>query len=125
VILVDTSVWLDHMRQSDASLARYISEKRVLMHSLVIGEIAMGALAQRDVTLEALQQLPHTITAYDEEVLRFVADHKLWGAGIGYADAHLLVSVQLTAHCTLWTRDKRLRVVAEKLSLAWPEPKPQ
>ncbi len=68
--------------------------------------------------------MPLTVIAYDEEVLEFVSNYKLYGTGIGYADAHLLVSVQMTTNCTLWTRDKRLRDAAEKLDLDWPEPKP-
>ena len=124
MILVDTCVWLDHMRHSDPALSRFISEERVLTHPLVIGEIAMGTLAQRQVTMEALSAMPRTVVASDEEVLEFVSRHKLYGTGIGYADAHLLVSAQVTTHCTLWTRDKRLRAAAGKLNLDWPEPKP-
>ncbi len=84
----------------------------------------MGTLARREATIEALNTMPMPVIAYDEEVLAFVSKHKLYGTGIGYADAHLLVSVQMTANCTLWTRDKRLRTAAERFDLDWPEPKP-
>ncbi len=94
------------------------------MHPFVIGELAMGILARRDATIRELKKLRITVIAYNDEVLDFVFRHELFGLGIGYTDAHLLVSVQMTPNCTLWTRDKRLRAAAEKLDLDWPEPKP-
>ncbi len=84
----------------------------------------MGILARRDTTIRELKKLQTMVVAHNEEVLDFVARHKLFGLGIGYTDAHLLVSVRITANCKLWTRDKRLRAAAEKLDLGWPEPKP-
>ncbi len=124
MILADTSIWLDHLRQPDATLAELLAKKRIVTHPMVIGEIAMGALSQRDTKLRALHKLRQARVAYHEEVLALVENHRLWGSGVGYVDAHLLTSVQLTGHCTLWTRDKRLRSAAEKLDLNWPEPKP-
>ncbi len=84
----------------------------------------MGAMKRREFELGALDDLPRIASAYDREVLDFVSLHHLFGTGIGYVDAHLLVSVKLAMGTLLWTRDKRLKSIAEKLSLAWPEPKP-
>ena len=122
MILADTSVWLDHLRRPDMHLSRLLAKESVLMHPMVIGEIAMGSVSRRQAKLKALLQLPQAVTAYHEEVLHFVEERKLWGLGIGYVDAHLLVSTKLTAQSVLWTRDKRLQSAAELLDLAWPEP---
>ena len=95
-----------------------------MTHPFVVGELGMGSLKRREETLDAIQGLPRATTAFDEEVLRFVTQRGLAGVGIGYLDAHLLVSVKLTDDALLWTRDKRLLAAAERLDLAWPEPKP-
>ena len=124
MILVDTSVWLDHARTPDTFLFKLLDEERILVHPFIIGELAMGTLKQRDITLRYLHELPQVVTAYDEEILRFVLSNQLFGTGIGYIDAHLLVAVKLTDGAKLWTRDKRLRAIAERLQLSWPEPKP-
>lgn len=117
MILVDTSVWIDHLRQYDTTLAKLLDDGRVLAHPFVIGELALGALKQRGVILDALRGLPAAAVATDGEVMAFIDAHKLFGQGIGYVDAHLLAGARLT-HASLWTRDKKLRAVAERLSLA-------
>ncbi len=96
----------------------------MIVHPFVIGELAMGTLKRRTDILDLLHELPQAVTARDWEVLGFVADNELFGTGIGYIDAHLLVAVRLTEFAQFWTRDRRLRAVAEPLKLAWPEPKP-
>jgi predicted nucleic acid-binding protein len=118
VILVDTSVWVDHLRVSDKIVARLLESGRVLVHPFIIGELALGNLRQRRVILASLQDLPQANFATDQEVLHFIERHALAGLGIGYIDAHLLVAVQLTAGASLWTRDKRLLRVAERLGLS-------
>jgi predicted nucleic acid-binding protein len=118
VILVDTSVWIDHLRQGDAGLARYLEAGSVLVHPFVVGELALGALRQRETILSALRDLPHATIANDDEVLSFISRHKLHGVGIGYVDAHLLAAVSLTSGSALWTRDKRLLGAAHKLAVA-------
>jgi predicted nucleic acid-binding protein len=118
VILVDSSVWVDHLRKGDAALAHMLNSERVLAHPLVIGELALGSLRQREKILAALQDLPQAMVAGDTEVLRFVDQEALHGHGIGYVDAHLLASVRLTAGASLWTRDKRLHALADRLGLA-------
>jgi predicted nucleic acid-binding protein len=118
MILVDSSVWVDHLRSGDAALVSLLERGRVLAHPFVVGELALGSLRQRGVILGALQALPQAIVASDDEVLGFIAQQNLSGLGIGYIDVHLLASTRLTPDASLWTRDKRLRAVAERLNLA-------
>jgi predicted nucleic acid-binding protein len=117
-MLVDTSVWIDHFRRDDAVLAGLLDSGRVLAHPFVIGELALGALKRRNIILSALRDLPAAIVASDDEVLAFIAAHALFGRGVGYIDAHLMASARLTPNASLWTRDKRLRAVADGLSLS-------
>jgi predicted nucleic acid-binding protein len=118
MILVDTSIWIDHLRQGDPHLVTLLNQGQVLTHAFVIGELAVGNLRVRNTVLEALLNLPVARTATDEEVRLFIDRNLLFGLGIGYIDAHLLASVRLTAGSLLWTRDKRLQSVAERLSLS-------
>jgi hypothetical protein len=118
LILVDTSVWVDHLRRGDARLAELLERGAVLMHPFVLGEIACGRLADRAVILELMRQLPSVVVADNEEALEFIERHRLSGRGIGYIDVHLLASVALTSGAKLWTRDKRLRIVADDLGRA-------
>jgi len=118
LILVDTSVWVDHLRGVDLSLANALERGEVVMHPFVIGELACGSMSERTTILELLQDLPAAVTADTDEVLRFIERHKLHGKGIGFVDAHLLASAALTSGSSLWTRDKRLRAVAQTLALA-------
>jgi len=115
MILVDTSVWVDHLRAGDDGLAELLHHGRVLMHPFVLGELALGSLLQRRLVLDSLQDLPNAITASDAEVLILIETAGLSGAGIGYVDAHLLASVRLTPDASLWTRDKRLSKVYEAM----------
>jgi len=118
VILVDTSVWVDHLRHSDERLVALLERELVLVHPHVIGELLLRSLRQRDAMISALMDLPPSNVASDDEVLRFIARETLCGTGIGYVDAHLLAATRLTAGATIWTRDKHLLAVAERLSLA-------
>ncbi len=117
MILVDTSVWVDHLRVGDPALVALLNEAQVLGHPLVTGEIAMGNLKARDVILADLQDLPQATVASDGEVLQFIERNALSGLGLGYIDAHLLASIRLTSDAALWTRDKRLAEAAERLDL--------
>ena len=121
MILVDTSVWVDHLRKSEGGLRRLLERGQVLSHPFVIGELAMGSFKRRDVLLKELGNLPQTKVAQDDEVLQFVSGQMLFGLGVGYIDAHLLAAVRLTPGTLLWTRDKRLREIASKLRLAVAE----
>jgi predicted nucleic acid-binding protein len=118
LILVDTSIWIDHLRANNAALKGLLDAGRVLMHPFVIGELALGRMRQREMILAALSDLPRAELATDAEVLGFVDREALFGRGIGYVDAHLLASTRLSAGAAMWTRDARLRNVAEKLGLA-------
>ncbi len=118
MILVDTSVWVDHLRVHDTQLATLLERSAVVMHPFVLGEIACGSLADRALILELLQGLPMAVTAEADEVLGFIERHRLFGKGVGYVDAHLLASVALSQGAQLWTRDKRLLAVAESLGCA-------
>jgi predicted nucleic acid-binding protein len=118
VILVDTSIWIDHLRAGDPALAELLYAGQVLVHPFIIGELALGSLRHRDPVLDGLQNLPQATVASDREVLHFIDRHALFGLGIGYIDAHLLAAARLTAGVALWSRDKRLSGVADRLGLA-------
>jgi predicted nucleic acid-binding protein len=117
MILIDTSVWIDHLRNGDSRLKSMLVDGQVLTHPFVIGEISLGNLRQRKMVLRSLTNLPVAKSARDEEVLAFVESNTLAGLGIGYIDVHLLVSARLS-NTLLWTRDRRLRDVATRLELA-------
>lgn len=118
MILVDTSVWIDHLRAGDVELAALLNGSQVLMHPFVLGELACGNLRNRTEVLALLKDLPQAELANDEEVLFFIERHALMGRGMGYVDAHLLAAVTLGGATKIWTRDKRLRAVANALALA-------
>jgi predicted nucleic acid-binding protein len=116
VILVDTSVWIDHLRVADHALAGLLLEEQVLCHPFVIGEMACGTLKNRARVLGLLRNLPHAPVAGHDEVLSFIEAHRLMGSGLGWIDAHLLVSVFLTGG-RLWTKDARLARAARRLGV--------
>lgn len=118
MILVDTSVWVDHLRRGDAQLAEMLESGAVLGHPFVVGEIACGSLTDRVAILALLQHLPMASVAEPDEVLAYLDRHKLHGKGIGYVDAHLLAATALTGGTLLWTRDRRLHAVARALGCA-------
>jgi predicted nucleic acid-binding protein len=118
VILIDTSVWVDHFRLGDRTLAQLLNSSEVLAHPFVIGELALGNLRQRQLIRETLGDLPLVIVASDQEVLHFIDRNRLFESGLGYVDTHLLAATRLAAGTTLWTRDKRLHLVANRLGLA-------
>jgi len=119
VILVDTSVWIDHLRASDAELAALLNANQVLTHPFVLGELACGNLHNRGELLALLGDLPRAAVATHDELLFFIERHALMGRGIGYVDAHLLAALTLSDATQLWTRDNRLRVVATALALTY------
>jgi predicted nucleic acid-binding protein len=120
MMLVDTSVWIDHFRHGDAALTAALEAGRVWMHSYVLGELACGNLRSRVEVLGLLQALPPMPVSTDKEVLFFIDQHELMGRGIGYIDVHLLASARLGG-AQLWTRDQRLHTVAAEMGLAHPE----
>jgi predicted nucleic acid-binding protein len=120
MMLVDTSVWIDHFRHGDAALTIALEAGQVGMHSFVLGELACGNLRSRAEVLGLLQALPPMPVSTDKEVLFFIDQHELMGRGIGYVDVHLLASARLEG-TLLWTRDKRLHAVATELGMAHAE----
>ena len=118
MILVDTSVWLDHFRSADTQLVALLTRNEVLVHPCVIGEIALGSVAKRADVLRYLNNLPSTISATHAEVMTFNDRHKLANTGVGYIDAHLLASAALTPGAGLWSRDKNLRAAAGRCGVA-------
>ena len=119
MILVDTSVWIDHFRTSEPQLGELLLSCKVMAHPFVIGELACGNLSNRSKVLALLHDLPNAPLATDAEVLFYIGRNGLMGKGIGYIDAHLLASVALTGYARLWTRDKRLYSIAKSLHLAF------
>jgi predicted nucleic acid-binding protein len=118
MILVDTSVWVDHFRTGVRTLSALLDGNRVLMHSLVLGEIACGNLRDRRQVLQLLSGLPAASRASDAEVMIFIESNQLMGQGIGFVDAHLLAAVVLEPETLLWTRDRSLAQAAESLGVA-------
>ena len=119
MILVDSSVWIDHLRAGEPPLAELLNAGRVLTHPFVVGELACGNLKNRKGVLSLLQDLPAAPVATDEEVLFFIERRGLMGKGIGYVDAHLLAAISVTGTGRLWTWDKRLGAVAGSIGLAF------
>jgi len=117
LILVDTSVWVEHLRHGLTRLDTLLQEGEVLIHPWVIGELACGQLRNRRDVLELLQGLPAAVVASDAEVLLLIERNQLMGRGIGYVDAHLLASARLS-HCRLWSLDRRLAALAQEQGLA-------
>ena len=118
-MLVDTSVWVDHLRRRNAALVLLLEQAEVWTHAFVIGELASGNLARRTELLSALAALPQAPMVEHEEVLAFVDARRLMGRGLGWIDVHLLAAAAL-ARIPLWTIDRRLSAVANELSLQSP-----
>ena len=118
MILVDTSVWVDHLRSGDAHLGSLLERGEVWTHPWVIGELACGNLSARRQILDLLRGLPSAKVARDEEVLVMIERQQLMGRGIGYVDAHLLAAARLSS-CALWSRDRRLAAIAAEQGIAF------
>lgn len=118
MILVDTSVWVDHLRRRNARLVRLLEDAEVACHPFVVGELALGQLRNRDELIALLEELPSTRVATHAETLSVVEQRGLAGTGIGWLDAHLLASA-LLERCGLWTLDRPLIGAARKCGLAW------
>jgi hypothetical protein len=119
VILVDTSVWVEHLRRGSTALAGMLEAGEVLTHPFVIGELACGTLRNRREVLGLLARLPTAPTATNREALDFLEERGLMGRGIGFIDVHLLASAMLAAPARLWTNDRHLAVIASDLNVAY------
>ena len=114
MILVDTSIWIDHFRHGDAELRKIIEDDRLLCHPVVIGELALGSLRDRDAIMTYLAAQPEALIASHDEVMVMIDQHSIFSMGIGYTDAHLLASALIDRRSILWTGDKRLAAAAQK-----------
>ena len=116
MVLVDTSVWVSHLREGNSRLTTLLNRGEVMCHPFIIGELACGNLKKRTEILSLLQTLPMSIEAEHEEVLQFIDDKELMGKGLGYVDIHLIASAVLTG-VPIWTLDKKLAQVANRLRI--------
>jgi len=119
IVLADTSVWTDHIRNGDPQMVVLADAERLLMHPYVIAELRMGNLRRRKSFLSGLHEMDMAVRARDEEVAALVENHRLFGSGIGWIDVHLLTSVLLMDEVRLWTRDRRLNTAAQQLGVAF------
>jgi predicted nucleic acid-binding protein len=117
MILVDTSVWIDHIDHSEPIMVELLLNDRVRIHPYVIGEISLGSLRDRATVIHALNDLPRVLVATPDEVFYLIEQQRLFSRGIGYVDASLLASAKLQPGVTIWTRDKRLKKIADELAL--------
>ncbi len=118
MVLVDTSVWVNHLRQSEPILQKLLLSGDVYCHPFIIGELACGSIKNRKEIISLLQSLPSTKTIDDSEFLYFIEQNKIYSKGIGYVDIHLLASTKLE-YIKLWTDDKRLKNIANDLDLSY------
>lgn len=117
MVLVDTSVWIEHFRKASPALSNLLLAQQVLMHPFVRGELACGNLHQRVELLRLFDDLPHSAVAADNEVMFYIEKHQLMGKGIGFIDAHLLAATSLTQGAKLWTKDRSLGALASQLRI--------
>ena len=118
-VLADSSIWIDHINDGDATLSALLKRRHVVLHPMIIGEVALGSLANREVLIEELEALPQAKLASHAEVMAMIGWLKLFSCGIGYVDAHLLASARQLPNAQLWTRDKKLHTQAERLGVAF------
>lgn len=118
MVLVDTSVWVSHLREGNVNLAKLLNDGYVVCHPFIIGEIACGNLKNRSEILSLLQTLHMVIQAEHEEVLQFIESNRLMGKGLGYIDIHLIASAILTG-ISIWTLDKKPNKVSESLGVSF------
>lgn len=118
MVLVDTSIWVVHLRNGNIGLETLLNKGNVVCHPFIVGELACGNLKNRVEILSLLQTLPMAIHGEHEEVMRFIEDHTLMGKGLGYIDIHLIVSAIIT-EIPLWTVDKKLNEISLKLEIGY------
>ncbi len=117
MVLVDTSVWVLHLREMNIGLERLLNDGDVVCHPFIVGELACGNLKNRTEILSLLQALPMATQAENEDVMKFIENYRLMGKGLGYIDMHLLASAILTG-VPIWTFDKKLSEVSAELGIA-------
>ena len=117
MILADTSIWIDHLRSGNRELRKHLNHGNIVIHPFIIAELALGSVKERTKTLALLDLLPQVRVAQVSEVRLTIEARRLYNRGIGLIDAHLVASVFINPSTVLWTRDKRLRKVAEGLGI--------
>lgn len=118
MVLVDSSVWVDHLRKGNTGLEKLLNDGEVFCHPLIIGELACGNLKNKSEIFSLLQALPIAIVAEHEEILTFIDNYRLMGKGLGYIDMHLLASA-LLSRVSIWTLDKKLNKVTSELRIGF------
>lgn len=118
MVIVDTSVWVTHLRKGNRHLVKLLLDAEVACHLFIIGELACGKIKNRSEVLSLLQSLPMAPSLEFDEILYFIERNQLMGMGIGFVDVNLLASAQL-CRISLWTSDRRLRTAAWKLEVAY------
>jgi predicted nucleic acid-binding protein len=117
LILIDTSIWIDHLHRADARLVSLLADAEVCVHPMIVGELALGSLRDRRTVLSLLDELPALSVATHSEVRHLIEAHVLFGQGLSLVDAHLLAGLKITPGTGLWTRDRRLRTAAVDLGV--------
>lgn len=117
MVLIDTSIWIDHFRAADERLTALLSRNEVLTHPFVVGEIALGSIARRNDVLHLMRNLPAAVVATSDEVMAFIERQRLYRAGVGYVDVALLAATALTPNALLWSKDKNLGAAAARCGL--------
>jgi len=118
MVLVDTSIWISHLREGNARLKTLLEKAEVVCHPFIIGELACGNIKNRTKILSSLHALPAVVVAKHEEVLYLIESHHLMASGLGLIDVHLVASA-LLARAPLWTADKHLRAASTELNIAY------
>ena len=118
MILVDTSIWIDHLHRTEPDLVAVLEEAEVCLHPMIIGELALGSLRDRSAILTMIADLPAVPVATHAEVLQLIESNALYGTGLSLVDAYLLAALRLTEATKLWTRDRRLHSAARQLGVA-------
>lgn len=117
MILADTSIWVDHLRNRDPEMERRLGSGQILMHPFIVAEISLGSLRQRKETLGNMEALLEVRVAALQEVRHMIETHALYAKGIGLTDAHLIASCRITTGTRLWTRDGAMKKVAAALGI--------
>ena len=118
MVLVDTSVWIDFLRNGNEKLNALLSEGQVLIHPLIVGELSCGNINNRVQFLSLINDLEILPEATHSEVLSFIENNRVYSKGVGYFDLHILCSA-LISNVHLWTLDKRLEKIAQNHNAAF------
>jgi predicted nucleic acid-binding protein len=119
LILPESSIWIDHLREPVAHLSQLLEQGLVLGHPAVTGEVALGSIANRARVVDRLESLPQLPVAQPEFVAAMIEALSLWGKGVGYVDVHLLASLRIAGFGKLWTGDRRLHEQAQRFEIAY------